>query len=74
MLDDGTVYNCFSILDMKKNLIATYDYIHIEGPVRIDLEEGTFRVYPIFGGLNLFYNHDTHTITSEDLDDGKEKE
>ena len=71
---EGTTYQIFKVLDMKKKPVSSYDFLHIRGSVRIDLEENMFRIYPDLGDLNLVYDLDKHTIMSEDVADGEEKD
>ena len=72
-VEDATYYY-FQVLDMKKEVVTAYDYLHIKGSVRLDYEVNMFRLYPNFGELNLIYDIDNHTIYSEELEDGEEKE
>ena len=55
-------YSYFKIINESGELLDIYDYVNIKGNVRIDLENGRYRIYPNFLEEYMYYDEETHTI------------
>ena len=59
---EDSLYTYFQIENQDHTVIDLYDFIHINTDVRIDVEDGEFRIYPPLGSTSLAYSIDFHAI------------
>lgn len=62
---DDARFSYMLLKDADNNIVDRFDYYQIGQRVRIDHENGVFRIYPLIGADSVYYDADFHTIYGE---------
>ena len=62
---DGIRYSYMFLKNAEGDIIDRYDFYQIGQRVKVDYENGCFRIYPLLGAECVYYNKETHTLYGE---------